>query len=232
MGILMYLEAFLGWLLSNQKGRDARLFTKGSAFKDHPEPTIEITSPDVGPSNSNLKLEVTPLHSIPFPSPWATDTDQHTQWGTNTFPTLSWTLPPTLTNRVVEYILIAEDADAPIPSPPTHGAYFAIPSSKTRVSNSDFAFLSPDSNELKGGFRLGRNIRGTIYGGPRPVLGHGPHRYFYELVALGEGLGLEGEEGKRKVGVKELGERCVGKVVGWGQWVGVFENTWEGAWHQ
>ena len=41
---------------------------------------------------------------------------------------------------------------------------------------------------LKGGFKYGAVKRGRIYGGPRPPMGHGPHRYFDIVVALVEPL--------------------------------------------
>ena len=79
-----------------------------------------------------------------------------------------------------------------------------------------------EENELKGGFRYGKNLRGTVYSGPKPLRGHGEHRYFYFVVALKEGL----DEGKMgKVPAKEeLVAQCEGKVLGWGEWIGVAER--------
>ncbi|KAI9873440.1 MAG: hypothetical protein M1830_000413, partial [Pleopsidium flavum] len=55
MGILDFLEYGLSRLFINFKGRDEKLFIKGPAFADFPEPTLPITSPDCGPSGSSMK---------------------------------------------------------------------------------------------------------------------------------------------------------------------------------
>ena len=210
MEVLQYLEYGLARLLYNLRGRDAKLFIKGPAFADFPEPTIEINSPDCGPSNSTMKLE-------------------YTQYGEDRFPELDWSLPPTLAGQVKEYLLVSEDPDAPLPSPPTHGLCYAIPPSTTRITASDMALDKEKSTGkkwvLKGGFHTSKNILGKHYGGPRPPLGHGPHRYFYELIALKEPVDFTKlSEMPTK---KELAAAIVRKVAGWGQWVGVFEKQWK-----
>ena len=52
------------------------------------------------------------------------------------------------------------------------------------------------------------------YGGPKPLMGHGPHRYFDQLVALKEPVNAGKLGGK--VTKDGLGADIVGKVVGWG----------------
>lgn len=44
------------------------------------------------------------------------------------------------------------------------------------------------SNVLKGGFRYWKNLKVTVYSGPKPLRGHREHRYFYFLIALKGGL--------------------------------------------
>ena len=69
-----------------------------------------------------------------------------------------------------------------------------------------------------------KNIQGAHYGGPKPVIGHGVHRYFYQLVALREPV----DTGKMaKVTKDGLGRAIVGNVLGWGQWIGTYERKWE-----
>lgn len=58
-----------------------------------------------------------------------------------------------------------------------------------------------------------------MYSGPKPLKGHGEHRYFYFIIALKEVLD-EGRMGKLPK-LEELARECEGKVVGWGQWIGV-----------
>lgn len=205
MGVLSYIEYSLGRLLVNQKGRHAKLFTKGSAFADFPEPTFEVNSPDCGPSKSVMAK-------------------QYSQFGEDRFPGLNWS---TQGADVQEYLLVIEDPDAPIPSPPTHAIFYQIPSSKTTVMHDDIKPNDPSSKEkgLKGGFRVGKNLRGTIYGGPRPILGHGNHEYYYQVIALK--TPVDTKKLSAVATKAELSAEIVGKVAGWGVWIGNHENKWE-----
>ncbi|MCJ1353141.1 MAG: hypothetical protein MMC33_003126 [Icmadophila ericetorum] len=180
-----YFENFLGRLFFNYKGRDAKLFTKTAAFESL-KPTIEVTSPECGPSTSTLSN-----HHI-----------QPSIGGQNRFPRLKWSVP----------------ADSL-----THGIFYGIPPTKTELEPEDFE-KEGEPNKLKGGFKYGAVRGGRIYGGPRPPLGHGPHRYFYVVVALKEPL----EAGAlRKVAtLEELEKDVVGKVAAWGEWIGIFERKW------
>jgi len=162
---------------------------------------VDEESPECGASGSLMKLE-------------------HTEWGTRKFPELKWTTP---TPEVKQYILICEDPDSPFKTPGTHGLYL-LPPQVTGLTASDFEVVDESAAEkkLKGPLKLGRNRRGTVYTGPRPILGHGPHRYFYELVALKEPVD---EKRLSAVPTKdELAVEILGKVIGWGVWVGVYEN--------
>lgn len=99
-----------------------------------------------------------------------------------------------------------------------HGGYYSIPSSKTSITQQDFEVVK--GNELKGGFRYAKNLRGTVYSGPKPLRGHGMHRYFYEVVALSEGLGEMSSPARKE----EILRGLEGRVLGWGEWVGVAER--------
>ena len=153
------VERTLAYLTKNQKGRDSKLFTKGPAFTSHRTPTLRITSPDCGPSPSN------------FDSNYMED-------GAGLFPTHTWTLPPTIdASSVVEYLLVVEDADAPLLSTPAlHGAVFRIPASKTTIEQGDLEKVGKGKGELKGGLRFAKTLTGAVYGAPRPLRAHGPHR--------------------------------------------------------
>lgn len=202
--MLRYIEYGIGSLLHSVKGHDDKLFTKTPAFKDLP-PTITIESPDVGPSNSHLQ-------------------HIHSHFGEDRFPELSWSLPST-SPQVAEYILIIEDPDAPVPFVPCHALFHGIPASTTHLGPDDIKLVEGTKVDLKGGFKLGKNVKGTVYGGPRPPLGHGPHRYFYQLVGLKEPL--DKTNLSEKPTKTELAHAIVGKVAAWGQWVGVFETKWK-----
>ncbi|KAE9369707.1 PEBP-like protein [Stipitochalara longipes BDJ] len=197
MGLPPFIEGTLGHLLSGQKGRDAKLFTNTPPFSAFPEPTIPITSPDCGASGS------------------AMDKD-YSQLGSERFPLLKWPANP----EVKEWLVIVEDPDAPLPSPIVHGLYFGIEGGVTEFGGEAIV----PNGEMKGkGFRVGKNRKGNVYLGPRPVLGHGVHRYMFDVVGLREGL-----VGLSECPTKEEFVKSVeGKVVGWGRWMGTFERKWE-----
>ena len=130
--------------------------------------------------------------------------------------------------EIKEYVLICEDPDAPLPIVPNHGMYYAIPTDKTHVSPEDFKLDSErdvgKAKWLKGGFRLGKNLRGSIYSGPRPPVGHGEHRYFFQVIGMKEKVNASK---MKPVATKdELIEQMKGNIVGWGVWIGIFEHKW------
>lgn len=201
-----YVELILAKLFANVKGHEAARFIKSPAFASLPDPTITVTSEDCGPSGSNMSID-------------------HTQDGKDLFPQLSWTPVP----DTQEYLLIVQDVDAPLPSPIGHGIFHGIPTEKTSVSNGDFDPLKgtrkkPEETQLKGGFKRGANFRGTVYGGPKALKGHGPHRYYFMVVALKEKLDTSKLSPIAKNA--ELAKEIEGKVLGWGEWIGISERKW------
>jgi len=201
MGLPPLIEGCLGTLLSSQKGRDAKLFTKSAAFASFPEPTFAVESPDCGSSGSAMAAD-------------------YSQLGSERFPVLRWD-PGPLAAEIKEYLIIVEDPDAPLPSPIVHGIYYEIAGDVKEFGGEG---LVPNGNLKAGkGFKVGRNRKGTVYIGPRPVLGHGVHRYMFDVVGLKEGLVGLSECPKKEELVKAVG----GKVAGWGRWIGTFERKWD-----
>jgi Raf kinase inhibitor-like YbhB/YbcL family protein len=99
--------------------------------------------------------------------------------GDNISPALSWSGVPDGTRQLV---LIVEDRDAPVPRPLAH-VLAVLPADLPELAEGG---LSPG-----GTVRLGRNSLGhSAYDGPRPVPGHGPHTYAFQLFALGQPLTL------------------------------------------
>ncbi|KAJ7308514.1 hypothetical protein DFH08DRAFT_719746 [Mycena albidolilacea] len=93
-----------------------------------------------------------------------------------------------------------------------------IPPSKTSVESKDIEID-------EGWFSLRCNsTRCTVYS-PRPLMNHGPHRYFYEVIALGEPLDpkLLNSKSTRE----QIADAIVGQVLGWGMWVGSYERVWK-----
>lgn len=197
-----YVEYGLSRLFSNAKGRDARLFTKGPAFAQFPHPTITIECPEVGPSGSQLHVD-------------------HSAEGAGRFPSLQW---PAASPETKQFLLISEDPDAPLPNPIIHGIYYGIPSTATGVTGVDFEQATKPFS-LKGGFLYGKNRRGNVYIPPKPLLGHGPHRYFFTLVALRQPI--DTSRLSESPTIEEVARAIVGNVLGWGEWVGVYERKWQ-----
>ncbi|RAL14343.1 YbhB/YbcL family Raf kinase inhibitor-like protein [Aspergillus homomorphus CBS 101889] len=200
-----YTAHSLVWatLLSSAWCQFSKLFISQPAFVHHPWPSIFVESPEFGPTGSYLDKD-------------------HTREGAGTFPALSW---PYSSGAVQEYILICEDPDAPAPEAIVHGIYYGIHRATTGVQNPDF-FLDQSQAKpfmLRGGFKYGQNGGDGVYLAPLAPQGQGPHRYFFELVALNETLDQKGLSSPAQV--DELMRAIDGKVAGWGAWMGLSQRA-------
>ncbi|KAL6903002.1 PEBP-like protein [Trichoderma evansii] len=197
--MLKYVELTASWLFANARGRDAKTFVKGPQFASYPEPTIQITSPDCGASPATLSPE-------------------YMAGGDGRLPELKWDSVP----GVKQWLLICEDVDAPLPNPICHGMYLGISKDKLSVTNSDFKPEGEKSTRLHGGFYFGVD---NVWIPPRPLLNHGIHRYFFDIIALSEPLDekLAASKPTREILAKEV----EGKVLGWGRWIGQCERVWK-----
>ncbi|KAE8351841.1 phosphatidylethanolamine-binding protein [Aspergillus coremiiformis] len=207
VGILTYLQYFLGRLLYRIRGHDAGQIVRTAAFRDLPQPNMKLEATECGPSGSLM---------LPYHTCLAADTKGN-------FPELHWTPPSKV--EVKEYVLISEDIDPPIPRfVVMHGLFYAIPASTTEALPDD---VEQDENTkdhiTQSGWRYVPNLLGTSYIGPAPPLGHGIHRYIFTIIALSEPLQFDRPD---RVSKKQIKEAIVGKVIGWGQWIGHFERPW------
>ncbi|KAJ2958133.1 hypothetical protein NQZ79_g6260 [Umbelopsis isabellina] len=197
------IEAFLGNLFYSQKGRDKGLFSNQPEFTDK-EPTITINS-IVGPSGSVM-------------------TKEYTGDGPDNFPDLSWEPVP----KAFGYVLVIEDPDAPLPFPIVHGLFYDIAPDNTTIKQSDLESADFTKKTLKSGaYRYGKiftAIHNPIYAGPKPVLNHGNHRYFYQLVALKRHM-----ENLSALPTKEelLKDLANDNILAWGVWIGNCERKLE-----
>ncbi|KAH9884483.1 PEBP-like protein [Xylariomycetidae sp. FL2044] len=246
------IEVIFAYLFKNAKARDAKAFfthpafslsspssspssSSSSSHKPRPQ-TINVSSPDCGPSGSTLSVE-------------------YTADGAGRFPALTWELETKTKTKttaekggeeeveggeeeekeeeeeeevVKEWLIVSEDPDAPLPTPICHGIYTGIPAAKTSVEAGDFEEVVADPGRalalMKGGFHYGRSMRGVPYIPPRPLMNHGPHRYFFIVVALNEPLGAELLTAQTTR--EQIADAIVGKVIGWGMWTGVAERKW------
>ncbi len=107
--------------------------------------------------------------------------------GDNVSPALAWTGASEATRA---FALIVEDPDAPTPRPIVHALALDIPGDRDGLVE---GALAPGADP---GFALGRGAFGRVgWSGPRPIAGHGPHAYVFQLVALARPLGLDANAG-------------------------------------
>jgi hypothetical protein len=125
--------------------------------------------------------------------------------------------PPLLIGQVpedaAELVLIMQDPDAPVPRPIVH--LLAVGIAPTRNEIPEGMLLPDASSEIQ----LGRGSLGQLgYFGPRPVPGHGPHRYVFQIFALDTKLSLA-----RKPRVKAVLAAMQGLVIAKGRLTGKYE---------
>jgi Raf kinase inhibitor-like YbhB/YbcL family protein len=109
---------------------------------------------------------------------------KYTGEGPDVSPELRWSGVPEGTR---ELALVCDDPDAPRAQPWVHWVLYSLPpdvqSLPEGVAKRDRIEPAPA--------RQGGNDFGKVgYGGPMPPRGHGPHRYFFHLYALGHKLDL------------------------------------------
>jgi hypothetical protein len=73
MGIVDFIEGYIGTLFFSAKGCDAKLFIKEPAFSEFLEPLFSVKSPGCGSSGSKMP-------------------DEYSQLGRERFPELKWNL--------------------------------------------------------------------------------------------------------------------------------------------
>ncbi|QUQ62331.1 YbhB/YbcL family Raf kinase inhibitor-like protein [Kutzneria sp. CA-103260] len=131
--------------------------------------------------------------------------------GEDKSPHLAWTPPPAGT---AELLLVMEDLDVPTPKPVVHCAALLDPA---------VGQLEPGALNGKhpgSGVRLLRSGIGRGYHGPGPIKGHGPHRYTFQLFALGNPVGGNAERERPRA----LLSAVTAPVLGRGRLTGVYER--------
>jgi phosphatidylethanolamine-binding protein (PEBP) family uncharacterized protein len=94
--------------------------------------------------------------------------------GDNISPELRWTEVP---KAAAQLVLLLDDVDVPLSKPLIHNAAVLDPS---LTALDEGAFVAGSA-----GVRIVPTLLSkTGYAGPRPIPGHGPHRYRFHLLAL------------------------------------------------
>jgi Raf kinase inhibitor-like YbhB/YbcL family protein len=128
--------------------------------------------------------------------------------GADLSPSLEWTGQPRETKS---FALIVDDPDAP-GGVWTHWLLWDIPTSVQTLAQG----FKPGQVGQSGTNDFGK----PGYGGPCPPKGHGPHRYFFRLYALGE-AGLGAKAGAKRADVdRALRSRVLAEA----QYIGRYER--------
>lgn len=91
-------------------------------------------------------------------------------------PPLAWGATP---DGTAEVLLVIEDVDAPMGAPFVHCVALIAPGVASLAEGALAADAPGD------GVRVLRSTMGRGYVGPAPIKGHGPHRYVFQVFALG-----------------------------------------------
>jgi len=135
--------------------------------------------------------------------------------GDDVSPPLAWAdVPP----GTIECALIVEDPSAPVPRPFVHAVAYAIAPGVTSLPEG--ALSPPIAAAAHDGYAVGKNSLGRrVYMGPRPVPGHGPHVYAFQLFALDRALSFAKPPSR-----KALVQAMAGAVIGRGRLDGIYER--------
>ena len=135
--------------------------------------------------------------------------------GDGVSPPLVWDAPPAGTASLA---LLVEDADAPTPQPLVHAVIWGLDAATARLAEG--AIVADGDGSLDGG-DVGRNSFGREgWLPPDPPTGHGPHRYCFQLFALG--AGAEAPDGSP--GRSALVAAMEGHVLAAGVLIGTYER--------
>lgn len=104
--------------------------------------------------------------------------------GQNLSPHLTWSRPPAGT---AELLVLIEDIDAPLGSNPAVHCLAVIDETPLQTPH-ELAPGALDKKNPASGVTLLRSVFSRGYYGPEPLKGHGPHRYVFQVFALGQSL--------------------------------------------
>jgi hypothetical protein len=131
--------------------------------------------------------------------------------GDDVSPALAWSGIPAAAE---DLLLVMEDPDAPLPRPVVHMLVTSI--DPTRSGFAEGALSEGVDPAIR--FAVGTFSR-RGYHGPRPVPGHGPHRYIFQLFALKRRLEFD-----RQTSIATILAAATDQVLARGRIVGLFER--------
>lgn len=136
--------------------------------------------------------------------------EKHTGEGEDVSPDLCWSNVPEGTQS---FAVVCHDPDAPLVTPNgtygfVHWVLYNIPASVTELNVGTTEYTAGLSDFGKPG-----------YGGPMPPNGHGPHQYYFWILALDKEMGL-----KEGLSLWQLLEKVEPHVIGMNRLVGVYQR--------
>ena len=135
---------------------------------------------------------------------------KHTGEGEDTSPPLEWSAVP---DGSRSFAVICHDPDAPVVSSGStgfvHWVLYNIPATATNLPEGVDDHATGPSDFGKPG-----------YGGPMPPNGHGTHRYFFWVLALGRGPDLE-----PGLTMRQLLETIEPDLIGMNRLMGTYERA-------
>jgi hypothetical protein len=195
-----------------------KLFTRHEHNKFHRLPTINVSSPDCGPSGQIGNLNSIAAADIPA----------------ELFPTLTWEFEAEEKQEVLvqklrkikEYLIVVEDLDGGTfgSSPRVLGVYYVIPPQKTMVSANDivkskkgkFERLLVAERGLLGGFKYA-DVNGRVWRPPKSM-----HRIHFQVIALARTV--DSGALSEFPTIRSFYGEAEGAMLGWGEWVGIYEK--------
>ncbi|CAH2350234.1 hypothetical protein CLIB1423_01S05512 [[Candida] railenensis] len=157
--VLRYVEIALGYLLYNFKAGENALILNQDPYKDLPK-QIKVTSDEF--KEGEHWPEICAGVGV----------------GGNKCPSLSITCD---VPEVKSLAVLCQDIGTPFVAI-THMIAYAIDPKARKFELGEFAIGTTSSD-----YKLGKTIGGVLgYRGPRPITGHGPHEYIFQVFGLNE----------------------------------------------
>lgn len=139
--------------------------------------------------------------------------------GQDRSPALAWGELP---SDAAQLLLFVEDIDAPTPKPVLHCVAAISPA----LAGDGLPAGALSAREPGAGVTLLRGQLGSGYRGPAPIKDHGPHRYVFQLFALGTRLPdeLDGKPLARVPARRLAAAVAPGSVLARGRLTGIYER--------
>lgn len=196
MQLKLSFESLCGRLLINFKDHEDKMFTKKTMFSDIPC-AIEIECFDTSIPN---RLD-----------------QKHELLKDNQFPYISWKVGESFGKDIKTFAVIVQDIDLPLPFVALHGCFFNISAQKRDFSQDDVEAIREKNSSIN----YIKNILGTVYIGPRPLLDHGDHRYVYQVIGLKNTLDVPSE-----AKFEQFENSFLENIVAYGTWTGSYRRDY------